>query len=256
MSSPIEEQARILVATAGGYLRNTIREPGVTCRVCTTPVFDGFSTCWKCGQGRKEMGWADIVVPLSYAINGQQSGTMMRHYKDNGSSAVRAQHSAVVRRLLYVGLAQHQECIENAVGQVVHRRVAIPSSAGRSGLHPFVAIAQGMRAVAGSPQLVPGGVAVGARDVTASRFAVIPAGTRFDGEHVMVLDDTWTTGSRTQSAAVLLRQLGAVHISVVTVARWIDPNWKDNAKFIRDRLVADFDPKRCPITGMACPHPN
>lgn len=72
----------------------------------------------------------------------------------------------------------------------------------------------------------------------------------------MVLDDTWTTGSRTQSAAVLLRQLGAVHISVVTVARWIDPNWKDNAKFIRDRLVADFDPKRCPITGMACPHPN
>jgi orotate phosphoribosyltransferase len=77
--------------------------------------------------------------------------------------------------------------------------------------------------------------------------------TRFDGKHVLILDDTWTTGSRTQSAALLLRQLGARHVSVMAVARWIEPTWSKNQTFLKQHLVADFDPRRCPVTGTVCP---
>lgn len=37
------------------------------------------------------------------------------------------------------------------------------------------------------------------------------------GHHILVLDDTWTTGSRAQSAALTLRAAGAAHISVIVV---------------------------------------
>ncbi|QAY05767.1 phosphoribosyltransferase [Gordonia phage Vasanti] len=248
MSSPTE-QTRILVATAGGFLRNVIRETGVTCSICATPVYGGYVTCYRCSMNGAH---ADIVVPLSYAIQGRQSGTTMRHYKDDGSADVRRRLSAVVQRALFVGLVRHQRCIENIVGQQVNRRMAIPSSNGRRGVHPFIAIAQQMNAVAESPRLVPAEGDFG-REVTASRFLVDPPDTRFDGEHVLILDDTWTTGSRTQSAALLLRRLGAAHVSVMTVARWVDPNWNQNASFIRTRLANDFDPDRCPVTGTSCP---
>jgi hypothetical protein len=251
--SAADEQARILVATAGGYLRNVIRTAGLTCPVCTTPVHDGHQFCLKCSQDRRIVSLADVVVPLTYALAGAQSGTMMRHYKDNGSAAVRHKHTDVIRRLLYVGIAGHQSCIGRVVGQPVDCRVAIPSSAARAGLHPFIEMAQGMNAISAWPQLVPGSERVGEREVAAARFAVAPLHTRFDGKHVLVLDDTWTTGSRTQSAALLLRQLGAQHVSVMTIARWIEPTWSKNHTFLKQHLVADFDPRRCPVTGKACP---
>lgn len=252
MTTPTD-QARLLVVAAGGYLRNIIRAPEITCVNCTTPVA-GYTRCIKCYQDLGVPGLADIVVPLTYVIARAQSGLMMRQYKDDSSPQVRAAHTAVISRLLYLGIARHQKCVEAAVGQPVSRRMAIPSSAGRAGKHPFIAMARRMNAVDEAPQLVPRVEAeFGEREVTAARFAVSPAGTRFDGQHVMLLDDTWTTGSRTQSAAVLLREYGAARVSVMTVARWIEPSWGDNQAFIRQRLTADFDTDRCPVTGSACP---
>jgi hypothetical protein len=251
--SAADEQAGILAATAGGYLRNVIRTAGLTCPVCATPVHDGHQFCLKCSQDRRIVGLANVVVPLTYALAGAQSGTMMRHYKDNDSVAVRHRHTDVIRRLLYVGIMRHQSCIGRVVGQPVDCRLAIPSSAGHAGLHPFIEMAQRMNAVPASPQLVPGSERVGEREVTAARFAVAPLQTRFDGKHVLILDDTWTTGSRTQSAAVLLRHLGARHVSVMVVARWIEPTWSKNQAFLKQHLVVDFDVRRCPVTGTVCP---
>lgn len=225
----------------------------MTCVLCTTPVYGGYQKCWSCSQQGSLSQSADIVVPLTYAVARTQSGTMMRHYKDDDSPEVRRRHTQVIRRLLYLGIVQHERCVEAIVGHRIDRRIAIPSNNGRIGIHPFIAMAQGLKAVSESPQLVPGTESVGEREISTSRFGVQPSAARFDGEHVLILDDTWTTGSRTQSAAVLLRQLGATHVSVMVVARWIEPGWSDNGTFIKRRLVADFDPGRCPATGADCP---
>lgn len=251
--SPIDQEARRLVVAAGGYLHNIVREPGVTCLICATPVGAGYQLCLGCQQAAAIPGRADIVVPLTYVIARAQSGLMMRQYKDDPSPQVRDGHTKVIRRLLYLGIAGHQRCVERVVGQPVNRRLAIPSSAGRAGEHPFIALATAMRAVDGSPALARTGTPVGERAVSAARFAARPPGTRFDGEHVMLLDDTWTTGSRTQSAAVLLRQLGATHVSIMVVARWLDRGWAPSQAFINSRLTSAFDPYRCPVTGTTCP---
>src|ERR1700751_5460924 len=55
------------VRAAGGYLRNVVRPPPITCRVCAAPV-DGFDRCWRCDRARRIGGVADVVAPLTYAI--------------------------------------------------------------------------------------------------------------------------------------------------------------------------------------------
>ncbi|TDO06548.1 hypothetical protein EV580_6648 [Mycobacterium sp. BK086] len=251
---PIDRVAsvqRLLTSTAGGYLHNVVRDAGRTCSICTTPV-DGYPTCWRCSQSASLAGVADLVVPLTYAIAGQQSAVMLRHYKDDLNAGVRFQHLRIINWLLYLGLAQHQPCIEALVGQPITRRLAIPSLRGRPGLHPFLALAHDMGAADRSPLLAAAPHATEDRIVTDEQFVLCPP-IDLTGQHVLILDDTWTTGSRAQSAALTLRRAGAERISVLVIGRWVDPDFADNARFLGRGCTRDYDPQRCPVTGATCP---
>src|ERR1700736_827158 len=87
---------RALIQSAGEYLRNAIRDPTVTCRVCAAPV-DGFELCWRCQQAHRIAGVADIVAPLTYAIAGSPSAALVRDYKNHPLRAVRERHSEVIK---------------------------------------------------------------------------------------------------------------------------------------------------------------
>lgn len=249
---PVIENERLLVHQAGGYLRNVIREPLVTCSVCGTPV-DGYTRCFQCHRQSTTLGIADLVVPLTYGIERTQSGILLRHYKDDVSAEARAQHSRVMRRLLYLGIMLHEKCIEKQVGQAVTTRVAVPSLKHRKGPHPFVAMAQGMGALDDVLALLPTADATPDRVISGNQFSVYPEGISLSGQHILILDDTWTTGSNTQSAALTLRAAGARHVSVMTVGRWLSPTFNNNPEFIRTRLRRDYDPRVCPVTGGTCP---
>lgn len=247
---PVGQTARLLVAQAGGYLRNVIRESLITCDTCGTPV-DGYARCYRC-QHDRSAGVADIVAPLVYGIERTQSGILLRHYKDDVSGHARAQHSQILRRLLYLGIMAHQRCLETRVGQPVTARVAVPSLNDRAGVHPFTAIATAMNAVGDELALRQAAGATSDRVVSATQFDVVSARS-LDGQHILVLDDTWTTGSRAQSAALALRAAGAGHVSVLVVGRWLSPGFGHNTDFIKTRLGRDYDPYICPVTGGACP---
>jgi hypothetical protein len=82
MSTPpgFMEARTALVQLSGGYLRNTIREPYVTCRTCTGPV-DGYEYCPKCRDYSTDPLLADMVATVTYAREGHQSGHQMYNYK-------------------------------------------------------------------------------------------------------------------------------------------------------------------------------
>lgn len=250
-TDPVAEVEEQLVRLAGGYLRNVVRELLVTCRVCGTPV-DGYERSYRCYQLASTFGIADLVVPLTYGIDRMQSGILLRHYKDNVSPQARQQHRRVIWRLLYLGLVLHQRCIERRIGQPVTSRVTVPSLQGRAGAHPFTAIAHEIRAVDDSLALVPSAAATNNRIVSSAQFDIVPQ-RNMKGEHVLVLDDTWTTGSRTQSAALALHDAGADHVSVMVLGRWLSQTYGNNAEFIRAQLRKDYNPRICPVTGGDCP---
>ena len=258
MSADIErapEVQRALADSAGGYLRNTIRAARVTCATCTTPVppDSPHERCYPCGQLHAVVGIADLIAPLIYGIEGEQSHYLVRHYKDDPDAAVRRRLSLVVNRLLFLGIVLHQRCIERRAGAPVDRRLTVPSLSGRPGVHPFVGMAARTRATGTTPVLMPSATASAARTVSGSHFDLVGSQTDLTGEHVLILDDTWTTGSRAQSAAMTLRRYGAKHVSVLVISRYMKPAYGDNAEFIRTRLRRDYDPRTCPVTGGECP---
>lgn len=220
--------------------------------MCGTPV-DGYERCFRCQQHRAVAGIADVVAPLTYGVDRTQSAILLRHYKDDVSAEARAQHARVIRRLLYLGIMKHQKCMEKRVGTPVSTRVTVPSPNRRPGVHPFTAIAAAMKAVDDDRlALVPAPGAIKDRVVSASQFQIMPKRS-LSGRHILILDDTWTTGSNTRSAALTLRHAGADHVSVMVVGRWLSQTYGNNAEFIRTRLRRDYDPGVCPVTGGQCP---
>src|SRR5262245_21617949 len=103
-----------VVAAAGGYLRNPIRDLQAVCVVCTTPV-DGYLRCARCNQHHAAYGrdLADAVAPLTYAVAPGQVAYMMRGYK--AKPPVR-EHLVVTTALTLLGLSLHTVCVGKLVG--------------------------------------------------------------------------------------------------------------------------------------------
>jgi hypothetical protein len=249
-----------LVARAGGYLRNTVRQELVTCAVCATPV-TGFRLCYQCQRRRGRTGLADATGFLTYAAAGRQSGYVMQGYKARPPVP---EHRTIVTLLVLLGLARHTGCAahtgcaDGGRSPVTHwaavpslpPREAEPPREGEHPLHSIVSrIAPGREAVLAAADEVDY-----PRDLDPGHFraaAPLPSGA-----HVLLVDDTWARGGHAQSAVLSLRAAGAARVSVLVAARWINEDFGANAAFIRGLADRDYDPAICPWTGNDCPSPE
>ncbi len=235
-----------LVSQAGGYLRNPVRVDGATCVECATPV-DGYSRCYQCNGYHGRDGLADAIAILTYAVASQQSGYVMRGYK---AARPLEEHRTIVALLILLALSIHAQCPGVRIGSPVTRWATVPSLPAKPGEHPLRGIVKGI-APGREVLLVASEKASHPRAINPDHFR---AGNRLpDRSHVLLIDDTWTTGGHAQSAALALRKAGAAHVSVLVVARWIKQEFGNNAKFLRDLSNRDYDPRICPWTGGSCP---
>lgn len=247
----VDRLSAALVASAGGYLRNAVRQELVTCAVCATPV-TGFRLCYQCQRRRGRTGLADATGFLTYAVAGKQSGYLMQGYKARPPVL---EHRTIVTLLVLLGLARHAGCAAHAgragrASMPVTHWATVPSLPAAPGEHPLHAIVS---------RLAPGReVTLAAadevdypRDLDPGHFRVaapLPAGA-----HVLLADDTWARGGHAQSAVLALRAAGAARVSVLVAARWINEDFGGNAAFLRGLADHDYDPAICPWTGAACP---
>jgi hypothetical protein len=67
-----------------------------------------------------------------------------------------------------------------------------------------------------------------------------------NGEPVLLIDDTWTTGANAQSAAAALRAAGAGPLAAVVVGRHVNRGWRENDRQLR-ALAEPFDWSRCTL---------
>ena len=232
-----------LVARAGGYLRNTVRQELITCAVCATPV-TGFRLCYQCQRRRGRAGLADATGFLAYAVAGRQSGYVMQGYKARPPVA---EHRTIVSLLVLLGLARHGECAGTSV-PLTHW-ATVPSLPAQPGEHPLHAIVT--RLAPGHEVVLTAAEDVEyARDLDPRHFraaAPLPAGA-----HVLLVDDTWARGGHAQSAVLALRTAGAARVSVLVAARWINEAFGANAAFLNGLADRDYDPAICPWTGDGC----
>lgn len=223
---------RRVVELQRNFLRNPLPAgPGV-CRTCRGPVGDNDTYCRPCLTHRRALGGsvADLVVPISYAIRGEQHAHNLRMYKAQHPDSGRAQVDLLA--LTYCFLAGHARCLFGA--DTRPSAVAlIPSTRGRPGAHPLCRIAAGLLSLP-SAELIPNkAISADCRDARRDRFTLKPTPNARHKGAVLVLDDTWTTGSRVQSASYTLKQAGYAPVTALVLGRWLNPGWHETPRLLK-----------------------
>lgn len=231
-----------IIKSGSAFLRNVQWVPGVTCRTCAGIPGLGYDACYRCAGLSGRAGLADNLGFVTYGWDGVQAGHVMYAYKANGATS----HQLVSSLLTYAVVA-HWDCIATRVGSHPDGWAYVPSLAGRQGTHPLAQIASNFMGTVPNVPVIANPAEDGARTFNAAHFTV-PSTT---GRHVLLLDDTWTTGGHLQSVSAALKAAGVERVTGLAVARWLDPSWSTTKTFISS-LTADFDPALCPYTGAPC----
>ena len=197
------------------------------CRVCRDLIPDGYAHCRHC---RRTRGHADVVAPISLCIRGGALHAALRGYNDGTQQRVRDLHLQRLAALLDDFLGAHERCLAKAATTRAFDAVTVvPSSSPvRDALRPSL-----RRLAAELPttrsryvRLLKASGAVPERDgFDVRRYLASPNAA---GQRILLLEDTWVTGGRAQSAAAALRTAGALSIGVVAVGQFVNAAHDDN----------------------------
>lgn len=239
--------------TMAGSLRNMAPPgPGV-CQVCWTFHDPNYPQCRGC-IGESQL---DAVVPISYAMRGQQLATALRGYKDELFPRTRTYHGMRLSAILWRFLAVHEDHVAASAGVSGFSLVAVvpskttASDEARRGLLTMAGTIVAHTAPRFERLLLPTDAAVVGRYFDPGRYR---AARRVDGESILLIDDTWVTGSSAQSAAAALREAGAAQVACVVIGRWLRPDFGGewgNVRDIYNQLPKQFDWTRCAVEPQA-----
>lgn len=242
-----------LVENAGGYLRNTVHIPGETCAKCRGAYMrDGCHTCYAC-EFIYGPSCADLVGSIVYGIDGLQSGKLMFGYKNAPQSPVLIQR---VSSLVALALRGHIACAGALVGPAVTHWATVPSLRNIGSQHPFRDILSAIlppdrEIEVGASQTAANKSAQDRRTLNPAFYELKTAVPK--GVHVMVIDDTWTSGAHIQSVAMALKKAGAAKVSALAVARWLDSDERSRRVYNQHIRPCPYNPEICPWTGAGCP---
>jgi hypothetical protein len=214
--------------------------------VCLTPC-SGDRCCHRCGAQPQV---ADAVLAISYSLHAGGLHAVLRDYK-RGASVVARRLRVVLSALLWRFLVTHEMCLAEAAGGGRFERVGIVPS-GREAdrpRHPLACVVGAIDAVAGrfDPSLLrPSDHPSQARRFDPQRFR---CSLRLDGESVLLVDDTWTTGASAQSAAAALKLAGARAVGVLVIGRHIHAEYAANGIWLAG-LSPRFRWERCALCRL------
>lgn len=262
-------QANIRLALSRVAYFRTILGPGPgICDVCRGPA-PQLGLCSVCERTRTVLNGATCnhTFFLAYADGHHpegrsQSAETMRSYKAQPPTE---RNKLDVQLLTNMSTAIHDPCMRQAEnGLPWDAATYVPSRTPRSGPHPVAGIARNIARLVGddparggpyqiSRVLIEAGPMYAPRIANADRFAV-PDGVRpvIGGKRVLLVDDTWTSGTSMQSAAAALLRAGAASVTGLCVARWLSWNWSEHLALLRQVTAAPFDPFSCIAYARVC----
>lgn len=212
--------------------------PGV-CPVCRSGPPPGCRLCHSCALTMSQVSRpVSHVVPVSLYETPSELWRVLRHYKDGpaaGRGLLTVQVAAIIGRFT----ARHLPCLASLLGGRPDFVTSVPSTRGsqRADRHPLQAAIMAVTALSRihRPLLAPGPGTAGHNQAGDDTFRV----TRpLAGERVLLVDDTFTTGARLQSAASALQLAGAAQVAALTVGRVIWPGRNENCRRIWEESSA------------------
>lgn len=217
------------------------------CDVCFN-LTEGYGRCWACAHGGR---WLDAVAPISYSIGGGQLHQALATYKrSTGHEARRL--ATELAAVLWRHLEVHERCVAQVAGVDGFGIVTtVPSSdhdrdAGHP-LHQLVGRVVGPTRERHARLLCRSRVDALCHEFHPERYR---STVELNGESVLLIDDTWTTGANAQSAAAALKSAGSGPVAAVVIGRHLNPGWGCNAERLRS-FERPFDWRLCGRCGQS-----
>lgn len=221
------------------------------CGLCSTPISTQYSHCGACKKAIDQHGelMPGLVVPLTYAGATPQSRRDVYGYKADPPNTWAVRRLSI---LMYYFTELHRACIRRSIGSPITSVVSVPSGRNRVP-HPLEDFLRGF-----PPELKKTAVQFVGEPRTERSTGINPADFAFsdrsDGDHVLIVEDSWVSGSNAVSLALQARQNGAAEVSILTLARFLDPNFGVTSAWMATAAADEpYDPLFCPVTKGACP---
>lgn len=235
----------------GAYGQVPAKAAGL-CAVCSAPTSGPqYERCTPCDRhARSGLRLAADVVPLMWAPKtavGSHSGQGYQDlwsYKTDGADP---SHAHRLRYLLYLAVAGHRECLAPNQRERPLALAHVPSTTGRaSESHPIVSRFLSMFGPE-IPRVVPTYVGGEGEPRVLRPSAWQLDATQLQGaKRVLLIEDTWVTGSRSQSVASAFADLG-VGVRIVVLGRALDPTRTDQGNYLRAHPRRQYDRRICPV---------
>jgi hypothetical protein len=147
--------------------------------------------------------------------------------------------------VLWRYLAAHERCVAEAAG--LDHFELVTTVPGRSDQHPIPRIVgELVGPTRDRYRLLLRRASLGEeRAFDAAKFEPLE---RLDGQPVLLIDDTWTTGASAQSAAAALKAAGSGSVAAVVIGRHVNRDWHENDMRLRE-IPLPFDWDRCALCG-------
>jgi predicted amidophosphoribosyltransferase len=220
------------------------------CAICWRAIDPGYRLCYPCrvaqdGYGRR---LAEVVAPIALAVKRQQFAHELWHYKYDADERVRRRLEIRLAAVLWRFLGPHEAHVAAAAGVPRFDVVTtVPGTRPRDDEHPLVHIVGtlvGQTRDRYQPVLTLGADAsVEGRAVLVSRYRATQPMTGHPA--VLLVDDTWTTGGRAQSAAIALHDAGAARVAVVVMGRHFDRDFGDGETYYQQAKARKFTWDTC-----------
>jgi hypothetical protein len=204
--------------------------------------------CFACRSVARRLGVVLApVLPMQICPLPGPLYTVLMGYKEAPVAEARARFRPIVRTLTAGFLRAHAECVAALAGGWPHFVLPVPSTV-RPGGSPIARVPglaadveSALPGVRWTGLLYRTDVPVGHMRPSARAFAVPPTlRHRIAGRRLVLLDDTYVSGARSQSAAAALRRAGASSVVVVALGRVFRPDRVPaHADFLNGRAPGD-----------------
>jgi len=214
--------------------------------VCTTcfNLIDEYERCYACARGQNVL---DAVAPISYSVAHEPLHRTLFGYKRLPPELARGYRAELIM-ILRTFLEHHEECVARAAGVAGFALVTtVPSGdRHRDAEHPLPRLV--IAALAGTREryqrlLCRSAFESGDRAYDFLKYLAVRP---LQGETVLLVDDTWTTGANAQSAAAALKSAGAGRVAAIVIGRHVNRDWHDNDRRLAS-LVGRFEWDRCAL---------
>lgn len=233
----------------------------LVCNVCAGLLASPGGICVGCTERANSAAalgvpLADRVVPLAYARRGKQIHTWIHQYKNPfDSPSARENALTRLRWLLWSFLGGHLSCLLETSSLIPDAVTTVPSgNTDRKGSHPLESFLYLFPEHWQRVSLVRSRTIGRTYHPESLAFAMNSSAAQVQHRHVIVLDDTWATGSKAQGVASFLRGAGAAEVTVLCLARFVNTGFSMYPSFEQAYGNRLWLPDWCPLHGYVCGH--